>query len=93
MFEKIKNLKLTPRRITFWFYFIVFVVTIIILILIALFLYRNFYLSITQSKEITVLREKVVIETVNIDKFNSIIDRLEKKTKTKKVSGVNNIFD
>jgi len=91
--EQIKKIKITPRKITFWFYFIVFNLTLIILIFISLFLYKNLYQSITQSKEIIVLREKVVTETVNINKFNQIMDKLTKKTNRIKLNGINNLFD
>ncbi len=93
MIEKIKKIKLTPKKITFWFYSVVFILTIVILVFVALSLYRNFYLSITQSKEISVLREKVVIETVDIDKFKEIIEKLDKKIILKKAITINNLFD
>lgn len=61
----------------------VFLVALIILIFISLFLYKNFYQTITQGKEVLLLREKVAVDTVNIEKFNAIIDKLAKKTKIK----------
>jgi len=93
MLEKIKNIKFTPKRITFCFYFIVINLSIILFIIITLFLYKNLYQSITQSKEIIILREKVVAETVNINKFNEVIDKFSKKINLKKIENINNPFE
>lgn len=71
---------------------IIIVLTIIIFILVSAFLYRNFYQTITQTKQIIVLREKVALFAVNMEKFNLIIDRLTKKTLPKKLDSINNPF-
>lgn len=64
----------------------------IILALITFFLYKNFYQTITQTKEILILREKVALDMVNIEKFNSIIDKLTKKTAPKELNNITNPF-
>ena len=62
---------------------VIIVIILIIFILISLFLYKNFYQTITQSREILLLREKVAIETVDLEKFNQIINKLKEKTAAK----------
>lgn len=48
-------------------------------ILMSLFLYNNFYSAISKTKKILILQEKVANETIDIDKFNKIIENLNKK--------------
>jgi len=76
-----KPIKLTPKKLSSLTATIIILITSIILIFISLFLYKNFYQTITQTKEIIILREKVAVDTVNMAKFNIIIDKLTKKTK------------
>jgi len=87
------KIKITPKKITFWFYFLVIVASIIILSCVSLFLYKNFYQTITQSEEIMILREKVAIETVNMEKFNTIIEKIKQKTILRELNDLNNPFD
>lgn len=66
---------------------IIFII-LIILIFVSLFLYKNFYQTITQTKEILLLRQKVAIDTVDMEKFNVIMDRLTKKTMPKELKNI-----
>jgi len=83
-----KPINLTPRRISNWLIIIIIALTIMILIVISSFLYSNFYQTITQTKEIVVLREKVAPYAVNMEKFNLIIDRLAEKTLPKTLDDI-----
>lgn len=76
----IKPIKLTPKKLSSLSATAIIIITLIILIFVSLFLYKNFYQTITQTKEIIILREKVAVDTVNIDKFDVIMDKLVKKT-------------
>jgi len=87
MFIK-QQLKLTPKKISSWLTLAIIILTLIILIFISLFLYKNFYQTITQAKEILILREKVALDTVNMEKFNLIIDKLAKKTAPKQLDNI-----
>jgi len=87
MFIK-QQLKLTPKKISSWLTLVIIILTLIILIFISLFLYKNFYQTITQAKEILILREKVALDTVNMEKFNLIIDKLAKKTAPKQLGNI-----
>jgi hypothetical protein len=58
-----------------------------------MFLYKNFYQVITQSKEILLLRQKVVIETVDMDKFEAVIKKVEEKIKNKNYYTGRSLFD
>jgi len=75
-----KQINFTPKTISSWLTVIVVFATIVILIIVSLFLYNNFYQAITQTEEIFILREKVAIDTIDIKKFDLIIERLTKKT-------------
>jgi len=79
MENKIKNINYSPKKIMRWFYISISVLTLIFLACISVFLYKNFYQIITQSEEILLLRQKVVIETVDMDIFEEVIEKIEKK--------------
>lgn len=83
-----KQIKLTPKKISNWLTIVTIFLTLVILIFISIFLYKNFYQSITQSKEILILKEKVSPYSVNMQKFNLIIERLTKKTEPKKLDNI-----
>lgn len=83
-----QQLKLTPKKISSWLTMIIIILTLIILVLISLFLYKNFYQTITQAKEVLILREKVALDTINLEKFNLIIDKLAKKTAPKQLGNI-----
>jgi len=76
----IKPIKLTPKKLSSLTATVIILITLIILIFVSSFLYKNFYQTITQTKEIIMLREKVAIDTVDMKKFNLIMDKLTKKT-------------
>jgi len=77
---KIKQIKLTPKKLSGLTATVIILITLIILIFISLFLYKNFYQTITEAKEIIILREKVAIDTVNMEKFNAIMNKITQKT-------------
>lgn len=81
MIIKIKPIKLTPRKLSSLTTTAIIVITLVILIFVSTFLYKNFYQTITETKEIMILREKVAIDTVNMAKFNIIMNKLAEKTK------------
>ena len=84
---------LTPKKIFNWLIVIIIILTAAALILVSIFLYRNFCQTISQSEEILVLKERVSLNTVNMEKFNSIIDKLTKKTAVKKSANVTDPFN
>lgn len=83
-----KQINLTPKKISSWLAIIIIFLTTIVLILVTIFLYKNFYQTIAQTKEIIILREKVALYSVDMDKFNSIIEKLTKKTLPKKLGNM-----
>lgn len=58
----------------------------------AIYLYNNFYLTITQSQDIVLSNEKVSIDTINIKKFDTVIRNIENKTNPVPYSALQNIF-
>jgi len=93
--KKRKKLKveLDIQKITKYFYLITFVSTITILTYISLFLYNNFYQTIIQSEIILSLQEKVAPETVNMSKFNKLIESLDNKIKGEEAHIIKNPFE
>lgn len=52
----------------------------IALIFLSIFLYRNFYQAIAYSKEIIVLRQQVAVNDIDMNLFNLVIEKLEKRS-------------
>lgn len=88
----IKPIKLTPKKLSGLTATAIILITLTILIFMSLFLYKNFYQAITQTKEILILREKVTVETVDLEKFNLIINKLGEKTRPREFKNVKNPF-
>lgn len=83
-----KQTNFTPKKISDWLTAIIIILTMVILTLVSIFLYENLYQVIAQTKEISVNREKVTLYSVDMEKFNLIIDKLTKKTLPKKLDNV-----
>ncbi len=88
----IKPIKITPKKLSSLTTMSIILITLLILICMSLFLYKNFYQTITQSKEIIILREKVAVDTVNIEKFNIIMSKIDKKTTFNKTENITSPF-
>lgn len=88
----IKPKKLTPKKLSGLTITAVALLALIILTLLSLFLYKNFYQAITQTKEIMILREKVAVETINLDKFNAIINKLTEKISPNELKNITSPF-
>lgn len=87
-----KPIKLTPKKLSSLTTTAIIIITLIILIFVSLFLYKNFYQTITQTKEIIILREKVAIDTINIEKFNILMDKLTKKAAPSELKNITSPF-
>ena len=91
---KFNNTKITSKITGQYFYFLLIIFIAIILSCLFLFLYKNFYKVIIQAKEIVILEEKVSVKTIDMNEFNKIIDKLNKKIIMPKIiSNLNNSFD
>lgn len=89
---EIKPIKLTPKKLSSLTATAIIIITLTILIFVSLFLYKNFYQTITETKEILILREKVAIDTVNMEKFNIIMNKLAEKTTPNELKNIINPF-
>lgn len=87
------KIKITPKRIIFWFYFLIVVAGLTVSGCVSLFLYENFYQTITQSKEILILQEKVAIETINMKKYDDVMEKIKQKTTLRKLKKLSDPFD
>jgi len=60
----------------------IIVICIIILIIIggsSYFLYKNFYKTLTDTKKIMLIQNQVILETINIEKFDDVITKIQNK--------------
>lgn len=55
------------------------------------FLYENFYLAVTQSEEIILLKKEVAPDTVNIENINNVLELISDKTNTSTTSNIEDI--
>lgn len=84
----IKPIKLIPKKLSGLTTTAIIFITLVIIISLSLFLYKNFYQAITQTKEIIILREKVALDAVNLEKFNIIMNKLAAKTKPNELKNI-----
>ena len=59
------------------------------------FLYNNFYLVITQSTEMMNMQKNVPIETIDLNKFEKVIKKIDDKSTVKEdyIQNIRNPFD
>ena len=95
MFAKLKNkpkLNISFHKIIRISYFIIFLAALFLFYQASIFLYKNFYEIITQSRIIVILQEKVAKESVNMKKYEEIMNKLEKKSFSLPLDGLKNPF-
>ena len=73
-------LKISTGKIFLYFYVSIAVLGFAIIACVSLFLYKNFYQTITSSAEVLVLRREVAIEDIDMNKFEEIVKKIEAKT-------------
>ena len=73
-------LKISTSKIFIYFYASIAVLSFAIIVCVSLFLYKNFYQTITSSEEVLVLRREVAIEDIDMNKFEEIVKKIEVKT-------------
>ncbi|MBU0722271.1 hypothetical protein KKA93_02335 [Patescibacteria group bacterium] len=81
-------IKLTLKKLSGLAAEIIILITLIILIFMSLFLYKNFYQAIAQTKKIIILREKVIMGMVDMAKLNIVIDKVTEKTKPNELKNI-----
>lgn len=87
------RVKIAFHRIKFYISLLTILIIVIAFTYTFLFLYRDFYLVITQSEEILVLQKKVAIDTVDVEKFNQVIEKIKEKPKSGYMGRISNPFD
>ncbi|MEK7098039.1 MAG: hypothetical protein AAB906_04280 [Patescibacteria group bacterium] len=90
---KINKTKITPQKIAHFAYFTVIILTIFTAYFLFFFLYENIYQTITQSEIIIVLKKEVASETVDINKFNQIIQNINSKGTGNEINMNRNPFE
>lgn len=87
-----KPIKLTAKKISNLLTMVIISLNLAILIMISVFLYNNFYQVITQTKEILILKSKVALDTVDMEKFNLIVVKLAEKISPREQKNVASPF-
>ncbi len=90
--QKIKSW-FTLKRLVKYFFAVIFLCSLSAFFYTAKFLYSDFYLSITQSDKIILLKEKVAAESINVKKFESVMKKLNEKSSIGDDQKINDIFD
>lgn len=94
MFKKIK-IKITVKKIVSWSYFAIILACIFIFYNVYQFLNKNIYQTVIQPGGVSASETITANETVkiNINKFNDIVEEINKKTAPREASALNNPFD
>lgn len=87
------RVKIVFHRIKFYINLMTILIIIVAFAYTFLFLYRDFYLVMTQSEEILVLQRKVSIDTIDVEQFNKVIKKIKEKSKSGYIGRINNPFD
>lgn len=78
------NLKLKIKFNYYWFLRIIYPLLIAIILIglvtMTLFLYQDFYQTITQAEMVTILRSQVASEAINIKIFEEVLKKIDAKT-------------
>ncbi len=74
-------------------YGIIIIINIFIIFYIYNFTKKNIYGAIVVDEAVIMSRVQKNIEDINIDRFNNIILKLEKKSKVEKIKNIINIFN
>ncbi len=77
----------------FWLYFLSFILGISAFFVLGFFLYQNFYKTIRESEEIIVLKKEVANESIDMKKFQSIMEKIETKKTLRIIKKTDNPFD
>ncbi|MEA2088902.1 MAG: hypothetical protein U9O55_03630 [Patescibacteria group bacterium] len=89
-FKKIKNINIIKFA---YFMIILFFTTIIIFL--ALFLYKNFYLTLSNIETIYHFQNKLAIENIDMELFNKVELKINEKTNRPfpNFNSIQNIFE
>jgi len=82
----IKKIILSSSKLFYAFYLLVAIASLIVFFCLSLFLYKNFYQTITQSEELISLRREVAPEDIDMIKFEEIIEKIREKTASRKIT-------
>jgi len=87
------KLKISYKNKIKTIYGIIIIINIFTIFYIYNFTKKNIYGAIAIDEAIITSRVQKNIEDINIDRFNNIILKLEKKSKFKKIEKIKNIFN
>jgi len=93
---KLKLPKIKKIKFNFslkYFYSIVVLFVLVVAGYLSFYLYRNFYVTIAQTEQIILLKKEVAPDSIDINKVNSVLNALDKKTTTTKAVDYSQIKD
>ncbi|KKR21760.1 MAG: hypothetical protein UT48_C0004G0016 [Parcubacteria group bacterium GW2011_GWE2_39_37] len=86
------NMITISKRLIFYVYLSVFTIIGVVLFFTSLFLYKNVFNTSAVYDEIISLQRITVAETVNMRKFNEVVEKIDKKVSAKETAQINDIF-
>ncbi len=75
------KIRFSLNKIIRYFYFIIIIICIFVFAWASFFLYEDFYQTIVNTEEALILNQEVIPESIDIDKYNRVIEKIEEKTK------------
>lgn len=86
------KIKFTYKNIIHYFYILIILVNLITLFFLSSFIKKYIYFTIAPEKELSTAQGRTS-EDINMNKFENIVEQLEKKSLPNNVDNINNIFD
>lgn len=87
------KLKFSIKKIHYWIYMIITIIGFLIFYALYDFLDKNFYKIISGESGYLLIQESQTDKSrINMNSFNSVIEKINKKTEKRKVETIKNIF-
>lgn len=87
------KIKFTYKNIIHYFYILIILVNLITLFYLSSFIKKYIYFTIAPEKDLSITQGRTSSEDINMNKFENIVEQLEKKSQPNNVDNINNIFD
>jgi hypothetical protein len=90
-----KKIKITLKKIVSWSYFAIILACLFLFYNICQFFNKNIYQTVIQPEDVSASETTTANETIkiNINKFNDIVEEINKKTAPREANGPDNPFD
>ena len=62
-----------------YFYILILLMVIVVIFFLGMFIYQNFYLTITRAQTIVILKQEVAPDTINLNKIEAVLGKINQK--------------